>query len=190
MTTRRVALARPSLIPAGNISPNPTEFDNASWTKTSCTISANAGIAPDGSYTADRWVEASGAGLSPFVGDNLAIVSGVRYHLGIYIKSVGTARYLEFSGGAIAAAGECPNFNPDNGTIDFGATSTIVTAGSGARMTHVGNGWYRCEMTVVAGNTSAFGYLLADSSTSNTFGTYAGDGASGLLIWGAWNRRV
>jgi hypothetical protein len=172
------------------LSPNPTAFDNASWTKTSATITANAGTAPDGSYTADRWVEAAGAGITPFVGDNLAIVSGARYGVGIYIKSVGTARYMEISGGGIAGAGECPNFNPDTGAVSFGATSTIVTAGSGASMTHVGNGWYRCEMICAAGNTSAWGYFLTDSPTAHAFGTITGDGASGLLIWGAWVRRV
>ena len=43
------------------------DFDNAYWTKTSGSISANAGVAPDGTTTADNFVPTTGNVNNHFV---------------------------------------------------------------------------------------------------------------------------
>ena len=59
--------------PAGtNLVPFSEEFDNAAWTKTRATISADAVVAPDGTLTADKLVEDATAANSHGMKDTVA----------------------------------------------------------------------------------------------------------------------
>lgn len=150
------------------------QFDNAAWTKSGVTITPNVEVAPDGTITMDKWVESSG-GLSHVMHQTKTVVSGTVYHFRIYAKAaendyiglyVGTANKGRMFNLATGVAGNIINNTPDSSSI-----------------THVGNGVYRCEITVTATSTSH--RFDVYSSKDGTDWDYSGDGTSGVYIWGA-----
>jgi hypothetical protein len=67
-------------------------------------------------------------------------------------------------------------FNLSAGTIGTTTGSTTAT------ITALANGWYRCAIAGVRETSQANNILLA--SADNT-ASYAGNGTSGIFIWGA-----
>jgi hypothetical protein len=161
------------------------EFDNAAWTPTGV-VSANVAVAPDGMLTADLLSE--NTTTSDFrLARGFTATVGVSYALSVYAKArPGSAqRYLQlvFNAGFSGTVGA--NFNLVTGAV--GTTSGSLSA----TITSVGNGWYRCAIvpTNTAASTSpTFRLRLANVDTSaNITGptSYAGDGWSGILLFGA-----
>ena len=155
------------------------QFDNAWWAKARQTVVANAGVAPDGTTTADNSIPDSGALSNVLLYRSITSVSRTA---SIFAKPNGYD-YISiiFQAGAGDSMGV--QFNVSDGTIaaSQNATGTITDAGSG---------WYRCS--IIPTTSTSSGYLIyqvSDGSTPNTssyFNTaFTGDGSSGVLIWGA-----
>jgi hypothetical protein len=150
------------------------QFDNAGWTKTNSTITANATTAPDGTVTGDKHIPnlAAVLGTSPAqtrVQQSPSATSGTSYTFSIYAKA-GEFDRIEF-----ALLG-----TPTVSAI-FSLTLGTVISGTGASITPAGNGWYRCVLTITAGATGALSLRwTAQSST-----VLVGDGTSGIFVWGA-----
>ncbi len=158
------------------------EFDNAAWVKQAASVTANTTIAPDGTTTADSLIE--NTSNNPHF---IYQIIGAGYGAGVNMIS------------CYAKAGSRTKFRLVMNTIPAGAyaeydltagtASSVTLLGSGfstgsASITSVGNGWYRCMVSITA-SSALMGqvYLsLLDASGSNT---YTGDGTSGLFIWGA-----
>jgi hypothetical protein len=151
------------------------EFDNASWTKTRSSISADSTIAPNGSLTADKLVEDTTAGATHLVSVGSGLIAGNTYTYSVYAKAAGRD-WLLMSPGSTWGYGW---FNINNGTL-----GTLVDGGSNptAAINAVGNGWYRCSITLTAVANAGIQFLMAPS---NGTVTYTGDGTSGLFLWGA-----
>jgi hypothetical protein len=150
------------------------EFDNAGWTKTNSTITANATTAPDGTLTGDKHVPNLAANLGTGSSDTRvqqspSATSGTNYTFSIYAKA-GEFDRIEF---ALLAT-------PSVSAV-FSLTSGTVVSGTGASITPAGNGWYRCTLTVTAGATGA----LAVRWTAQSSLVSTGDGTSGIFVWGA-----
>jgi hypothetical protein len=151
------------------------EFDNASWTKTRSSITANTIVAPDGTLTGDKLVEDSATGTHQ-VTQNITATSGVTYTVSIYAKKAEIDVLTLDFGGALLGT-----YNLSTGIPTLGAGSAASTAIS-ASMTDVGNGFYRCiSVWTRAGSTvtSDFRFSLRQNTS------YTGDGYSGIYIWGA-----
>jgi hypothetical protein len=145
------------------------QFDNAAWTKTNTTVTANATTAPDGTLSADKIIES--ANLNTHYLRRLISFSGTNA-ISIYAKAaerdriwVGNVSTLEYT-----------IFDLTNGTV----VTQIGTFDS--QITELENGWYRCTVIDVL-NTSAF--LAYGIVASGTTLSYLGDGTSGLYLWGA-----
>ena len=152
--------------PRRNLLLNPTQFDDAYWTKTNATVTANATTAPDGTLTADKLVENT-ATSEHSTNRTIAVTTGFNT-FSIYAKAAERTRLM------IATVPVDAVFDLSNGT---------VVSGAGASITNVGNGWYRCSLAVnIATSPTQFYYRLVSSGT--TF-NYTGDGTSGIFIWGA-----
>ncbi len=148
------------------------EFDNAGWTKTGSTITANATTSPDGTVNADKLVENTAVSTQHRVQQAVTTVSGTRYTYTAYLKAgertVVTMRAI----GASTFAG-C--------TINLTAGTISAITGT-ATITNAGNGWYRVSVTGTADSTTTTCYVnLTDGSSI----TYTGDGVSGAFLWGA-----
>jgi hypothetical protein len=153
------------------------ELDNAAWTKTSVTITANSTVAPDGTSTADT-VTATAAASSHIVfvaATNLA--GATQWSASIYAKA-GTHGFMQI----------LHSSNPDY-FANFNLTTGVVgTKGVGvptSTITPVGDGWYRCSMTFTpaAAGTLRFGVVSSASAVYNESWTPAG--TETFFLWGA-----
>jgi len=159
-------------------------FDNASWTKNNVTVTANSTTAPDGTSTADTLVETASGAISRELTSGIVPVTNTIYNVSIYAKvtGAGSTRYLQFTGMALGANSELPNFDIVNCTVDIPGTSVALKS---ATTKAIGNGWCHCSAVVQSGNTTGIIFALADDGATNVSDAYAGDGTSGLFIWGA-----
>jgi hypothetical protein len=155
------------------------QFDNAVWTKIQATITTNAIVAPDGTTTAEAFTETLPTAQHAIF-QTVNIASSV-YTLSVFAKQgSGAQRWLTLypQGSGIAAAAI---FDLTSGSV----TSTGLAQFISASISAAGNNWYRCSITFTGATTgvNCVSYL---SNSSNTFApSYAGDGTSGVYLWGA-----
>jgi hypothetical protein len=150
------------------------EFDNAGWTTSAGTVSANSIASPAGAITADTFVENTSNALHR-ISRGGAVVSGLTYTTSVYAKYAG--RFLYFNCNAIHAA---------RATFDLQSGTVATVAAGSAAIVAMGNGWYRCSITGVAAATLTQSFFLQLNDTSvATDRTYTGDGTSGIYLWGA-----
>ncbi len=163
--------SRPTLSSRYNLLTKTEQLDDAVWSSSvGVTRSANTTTAPDGAAVADSVIETAAAGVHYFRQTVTTTATG--HTFSVYLKANGrTFGNLTLDGGSNTRW-----FNLSSGTTGGGGvgSSTIES---------VGNGWYRCAYTMTLGSTTAncFCFLSTDASTVS----YAGDGTSGIFVWGA-----
>jgi hypothetical protein len=158
-------------IPRTNLVLQSQTFDNASWSKTAATITANASTAPDGTLTADKFIPNTSATNHAIGSNNFALGTNT---ISVYAKMDGY-RYL-----VILSATANASFDLMNGVVANNSGGGFVSYS----ITNVGNGWYRCILTVNTTSISSM-FISGGSSSASAFFNGAGDGTSGILIWGA-----
>ena len=149
------------------------QFNDASWTKSNATVTADATTSPDGTGNADKIVEA--ATNTTHLVSQSPTLSGTRHSFSIFAKA-GEREWLRLVCGNGAAY-----VNVTTGVFGIVTAGTVsFTADS---ITNFGAGWYRVQVsfTAVAGATTV-AYRLANADGGQT---YLGDGTSGLYLWGA-----
>jgi hypothetical protein len=157
------------------------QFNDASWTKTNATITANATTSPDGTTNADTLVENTALGTHDFR-RNISASASTAYTQSIFLKAAGRTR------------GQMQMFGNGGGTtVTFNLTTVTATAagsyggwtGASATITNYGNGWYRITSTA----TTNVGLTVLTYATflENAAGSasYTGDGVSGMHLYGA-----
>lgn len=164
------------------------DFTDASWAKDNSSITANIAVAPDGATTADKILEDSSTALH-VVRQVYSATAGTTYSISKFAKADERELFV------IGAYSTTPNvasavFDLTNGDIEVAAheNGNIVDAVS-ATIDRVGD-YYRCTLTFTSTfsqNLSVFsGPTLRTTTVSDaTDYGYAGDGSSGLIIWGA-----
>jgi hypothetical protein len=156
------------------------DFDNAVWTKFNTTISANTQTAPNGTLTADKIIETATFG-SHYIRQVVSVNASSEYTISFYIKA-GERTKCE-----IWSHEGSPRFSA---SIDLVAETITANANVGtatyisSSINDEGDGWYRCSVTGTYG--SAFNASISFLVFSDTGQqVYAGDGESGIFIWGA-----
>ena len=151
------------------------QFNDVWWSKDKVTISANAIISPNGTATADLFVETTQNGAHSANNYLLTLASG-SYTFSVYAKAKERSKILVFTNGS---SGKGYGFDLANGTM---SSVGGVTSSDSYSITNVGDGWYRCTITNLSTTITGIGvYLLQNFSGY----TYTGDGTSGLFFWGA-----
>lgn len=150
------------------------EFDNAAWTKSNATITANATTAPDGTLSADKLVETTAAGVHN-TGQSITTVVAP-YTFSTYIKAAERTFAIVYHTQSNAGI----YVNLSDGTSGTAAGTSAPVSSS---VTAVGNGWYRCSISVNA--TAASNFFGIYSAPNSTTTSYTGDGTSGIYVWGA-----
>jgi len=151
-----------------NLLSRSSEFDNASWTKSNVTVTANATTAPDGTLAADVLTETTATGAHSFY--RLPGLGIATYTYSFYAKANGRTKVQvsQESGG--------------NSLFTLSGAGTATAQGANTvSIQDVGNGWYRCSTTFTV--TGAFGIYMTLHNGSTT--SYTGDGTSGIYVWGA-----
>lgn len=139
-------------------------FSDAVWTKAGTTV-ANGVVSPDQSTIAEKIVEDTSTGTHRvFTNVGIVTLAATDYTISVFAKSAG--RNLQLRNNNLSGA----DFDLINGTV----------SGTGLIEAYP-DGWYRCTITRQPGTTDrVVVYLLNGSSNS-----YAGDGSSGIYLWGA-----
>lgn len=174
------------------------QFDNAAWTKTGGSITANAAAAPDGTTTADQLVENAGAINGALVSQAIGTwLSGFPAGISIHAKEVaGSAkRYLVFGVGNADTRWAYVVVDLATGTVTATSVDGVqsgIVAGS-VSVQPAGDGYYRVSFVVTSPLSPGFYTLRAGVTntptptfTSSAIPSYTGDGASGILLWGAY----
>lgn len=146
-------------------------FESAAWGKLNSTVTASAGVAPDGTPNA-RLLTATTTAEEVYVSTLSKTATAAAYTLSVYVKrDVTTEPFLivlsdNVSGEAV-------------GTFNL-ATQTATAANgtwsaASAVMTFAGNGWFRCSLTATSpANTGLLPGFRWASSAGQT-----------VLLWGA-----
>jgi hypothetical protein len=151
-------------------------FDNVAWTAAGeqVTVSANATQAPDGQNTADKLVETA-VTYEHYLAQVSAIGTGVRYTWSIFAKAV-ERQWIVLSMWDNGAVIRRAWFDVGTGTL--GTAQPTVTSS----ILSVGSGWFRCSFSLPSALANTSVYIGLSTGDNNL--SYAGDGSSGLYIWG------
>jgi hypothetical protein len=160
-----------------NIQVYSEDFANADWTKARASIDSNTIVAPDGTLTGSKLIESTDNNTHTLT-DGTSVTSGTSYTYSIYAKA-----------GERSICRIYTNLNQEAGTygafydLSSGAVTSETGTGS-ATITPVSNSWYRITCTVTATASAARAFYLSIVQSGTTV-SYAGDGTSGIYIWGA-----
>ena len=157
------------------------DFSNAAWTKTNGAITPDATTAPDGTLTADLFVESGATGTHRVAwASSLTDPAGQLVTYFIWLKAAGR-QFARLSS----------NFSDraqDSVSVDLSTGVASVPVGSvvSYSVTDAGSGWWK----VVATQTKASAVnktLWVDLATGSgaADNSYTGDGVSGIYLWGA-----
>ena len=165
------------------------EFGNSKWSSiVNLSVSSNVDTAPDGTTTADKITENTA--------DNRHILSDFAAGTSVTIGSIYTMSVaMKASGrnfGAICFATPTKAFSVVfdlvNGVAGATASSNSPTSTSYS-IASLGNGWFRCSVSMAADNPTIYTQFAISNALSPTFDgvqpKYQGDGTSGILLWGA-----
>jgi hypothetical protein len=154
------------------------EFDNATWTKTGSSVTANADTAPDGTSTADRLVEDTSTGGHVVVQSVAGLPDNTQCTASIFVKaSSRNWAVLTF----VDKAGILNRvwFDVANGVQ--GATNGTVASFLAVQFP---DGWWRLILTASTGTGASTPQVRVSMAAADNTVSYAGNGTSGLLLWG------
>ena len=148
------------------------QLDNAAWSKEDIlSVTANAVVSPDGSTNADLVIpNTTSADHSIYQTSGI----GSAQTFSTFAKAGGYNFIFLGANNAVAANGVF--FNLSNGTISQNTSSFTAT------ITSYGNGWYRCTISIASWPS---GYAIICTSATGTSFVHAGNGTSGVYVWGA-----
>jgi hypothetical protein len=151
--------------------------DQTNWTDQNQTsVTANAAANPlNGAVTADKVIPST-ATDDHYRGLSMGSIIG-EFTSSIYVKADG---YSIIDYGVFNSTAS--NY-PVRAVFDLSTQTITQINGSISSITSVGSGWYRISVTASVASTSTMGIYHRVRSTG-TSGNYAGDGTSGMLLWG------
>ena len=155
------------------------EFDQGSWVRSQGSVISNATSAPNGTITADQFIENTATSQHALLLGQ-TITANTTYTLSCYIKAANRSTgWVQFNNSTYSS-GVRAIFNLS------AATATAVNFGTGsgavASIASAGDGWYRVSIGGVVDASSTTGIVAI---YLNDGLNYAGDGTSGIYIWGA-----
>jgi hypothetical protein len=160
-----------------NLALQSSSFDSGLWAKTRSTVTANATTSPSGVMDADK--------LIPSVDNNSHSIaqSSISVTAQIYTASV-YAKKGEYDTVRLLLSNLWASPSP-NAIFNLTTKTVFSTQNATAKITELENDWFRLEITAtinaIAGSTAQFFIYGGDNNILNS----AGDGTSGVYIWGA-----
>lgn len=145
----------------------------STWTLGNASITTNATTSPDGTNNASKLIEDNTTNIHRI---SLSINPTGTYTLSVFAKAA--ERSILTLMPASTAGGDTPvYFDLAAGTI-----SASLGSANSASIQKFPNGWYRCSVTDSMGG---FGYPFIGVAAVSGTQSYAGNGTSGIFIWGA-----
>ena len=151
------------------------EVDNAAWSKSGTSVTAEAGLAPDGTLTADKVAETAVTAVHN-CGQSITTTNALHtftVHLRAAERTFAMLYHTQTNSGVGVNL-----LTGETGTPSGLSTPTSVS------VTSTGSGWYRVSMTVMATAASNFfGIYTMTSLTGSS--NFAGTAGNGIFVWGA-----
>jgi hypothetical protein len=169
----------------GNLLTHSDQIDNAAWTKTRSSVSANGQTAPDGTATADFLIEDSTAASSHVAFQNVTVASSTADYCFAVALRAATRSW------AFLSLGETTGGTSISAYINL-ATGAVGTTATGANwsglrisVSNMGNDWL--YVALVGRKTNAATTLTASIYLASGDGgvIYNGDGSSAIAVWRA-----
>lgn len=164
-----------------NIALRSQELDDAGWTKSNATITADFGTAADGTASSDKIVEDGAAAIHGVIA-GVTVVAGGTYTMSAFVRPAG--RTFAFMYGI--------NVDQYGAIFDLtNLTTANITSGTGS-VTAKGiipypNGVYRIWVSgIMNGSATTLNFVGGPGTSLSVPGgyTYTGDSASGIEMWG------
>jgi hypothetical protein len=154
------------------------QMNNAAWANTEdTTVSANAGVSPDGYTNADKLIPQATSNLHR-ISQIIAVTAATPYTYSVFVKKSGYDYFLiRVSDGSINNVG----YDLVNGTVTFAAS------GYTGFIESYENDWFRLGFVRSFAGASANINMRPNNIivNSNTVPAFTGDGTSGAFVWGA-----
>jgi hypothetical protein len=186
--TQATAINRPVLSARVNLLTKTEQFDDAIWLKArSAAANTTATTDPLGGNTADKLTEDTQTGAHYVANPSGSFMAtAVSYTFSCAIKAA-ERTFAALGTGELGAETGFPAAG-----IAINLTTGAVTATNGtfsaSSVTSLGNGWWRCSITVLGTtSTGRFWVAMAQNGSSADISAigYTGDSTSGIYIWGA-----
>jgi len=145
-------------------------LSGSAWSGTNCTITTDSTTSPDGNINASK-LTCSGGSASVWQFPMPSGLSG-NYSNSIYLKA-DTLNYAQLNVGYLTTD-FVANFDLVNGTVTH-------ILGTGATITDVGNGWYRCTLPFNTLGSGGFSVTPIDSMSS----TRRSGAVGSVFVYGA-----
>ena len=160
------------------------------WTANRGSITSNAIVAPDGTTTADRFIESTANGVHGPVQTPVTTTAAAYTVSGFFragTRSIVVMRFQDFATGLNGVGAE---FDLSAGTISSPAVVIGAFTSPSATISNVGGGWYRCTVTGTT-NTTQCSLRIETCTSAGAFSaaffqgsSYTGDGSSYFDSWG------
>lgn len=171
-------LAAKGILVEGNRTNNQTyssQLDNAAWTKSEMSVTANSGTSPDGTANADLIIPSTNNAYHHITNGTKSGTASTDYTTSIYAKAAGyNYIYVNF----------VENSNNHYGV--FNLTTCAIGNNSGLlgyTAQSLPNGWCRFSITATSTITSFGAYIHV--TNVNGAVSFTGDGTSGVYMYGA-----
>jgi hypothetical protein len=187
-STSFVSLTRCALADAGPNSALQSDTFNTTWAASQGSVSANAVAAPDGTTTADAFVENGAAGIEHSLSQSVTVSSSVLdYNASVYLKDGANghswARLAMYESGLGHLAYAFIN-------LSTGALGTVSVSGANwtnarAHVVNYGNGWYRLFITARKVSSGVGISTYINSATADLTVSFTGNSLTAFYAWRA-----
>lgn len=183
VATQATAGSRPLFSARKNMLTKSEQFNDGVWVNSLIAVSTDSATAPDGSVTAEKLCPTVVSGVHVMVQNAFTVGTGVAV-LSVYAKA---AEYTRVGLRESATTGAWAVFDLSGGTVLGSGDGTSSTS-----IASVGNGWYRCSMTVSAASAGIAVHVVGAGWTSYSpnWNSYTGNGTDGIYAWGAQLEQV
>jgi hypothetical protein len=154
------------------------EFDNATWSKTNMTITANAVTSPDGTVNADAFVEDT-ATSTHLTSQAVTIADSTTFTVSCYVKAAGRSWI------AVAAVDKAGTANRIWFNVSTEAQGTTNGTVLGFSAVNAGNGWYRIVVSASSATGGSGASIRINAGSADNTASYTGNGTASFYLYGA-----
>ena len=127
------------------------QFDNAAWTKSNTTATANTILSPIGTLTADSVAETTATNSHELASSAVIFSASTKYTTTLYAKwDAACTRNIHIRFGNCASANIGASFDKNGNFVNYtgGSNGTLDSYSA----TDVGNGWWKFVITITTAN--------------------------------------
>ena len=145
------------------------------------TKTANAGTAPDGTNTAFSIIADTNNNTHRLDKNPSGLSVNTQYTFSAHLKAFGLnhASLTITHGDNTLVIGKTCVYNLSTGVVESQGSNC-----DGSSIESLGNGWYRCSMTLTTGGSIAINAVLIGLMSDATTISFVGNNTDGILIWG------